>query len=626
MSQASENKKENTAPRGAPPFAGRRGGPMGGGPMGGGRGGMPGDRAQDFSGTIRKLLQFLRPYLPWICVALVLALIGTVFTIIGPDYISQITDLIVSGLTGSIDLEAVGDVSIFMVVLYGLSALFSYTQGFIMTSITQRVSKRMRTSISSKINRLPLKYFDSTSYGDILSRITNDVDTIGQTLNQSIVSLVTSVTMFIGALVMMISTQGLLALVSVLSTLFGFALMAIIMRRSQKYFMRQQQGLGEINGHVEEIYSGHSVVKAYNAQGVAHAEFTDINDRLRDSTWKASFLSGLMMPLMNFIGNLGYLAVCVVGGMLVMNQSISFGVVIAFMIYVRLFTQPLSQIAQAATTLQSTAAAGERVFEFLEEKELEDESAKTVRLPEVHGDVRFEHVKFGYDEDKTIIKDFSLDIKRGQKIAIVGPTGAGKTTIVNLLMRFYEVNSGQISIDSVPIQDLTRENVHDLFCMVLQDTWLFEGTIRENVAYSKADVTDEQVIQACKAVSVDHFIRSLPDAYDTVLSDADSLSMGERQLMTIARAMVKDAPMLILDEATSSVDTRTEIRIQEAMDRLMSGRTSFIIAHRLSTIKNADMILVLNDGDVIESGQHDDLLARQGFYAQLYNSQFERAL
>ena len=461
----------------------------------------------------------------------------------------------------------------------------------------------------------------------MLSRVTNDVDTIGQTMNQSLGNLVTAVTMFLGSLIMMFTTNAIMALTAIVSTFFGFGLMMLIIRKSQKYFLGQQRSLGQLNGHVEEIYSGHNVVKAYNGEEAAQNTFDQINGELYNCAWKSQFLSGLMQPLMGFIGNLGYVAVCVMGAVLVKSGRTDFGTIIAFMVYVRQFTNPLSQIAQAATSLQSAAAASQRVFEFLDQEELADESQKTEVLPvgTVKGEVEFDHVRFGYTKDKTIIHDFSAKAKPGQKIAIVGPTGAGKTTLVNLLMRFYELDGGEIRIDGKSIASLTRENVHDLFCMVLQDTWLFEGTIRENVVYSKQGVTDEQVKAACKAVGLDHFIRTLPDGYDTYLNDKANLSAGQRQLVTIARAMIENAPLLILDEATSSVDTRTEALVQAAMDKLTENRTSFVIAHRLSTIRNADLILVLKDGDVVESGNHQELLAKGGFYATLYNSQFESA-
>jgi ATP-binding cassette subfamily B protein len=597
-----------------------------GGPFGGGHGMMGGEKAKDFKATWKKLLRYCKPYLPMIIIAIILTLTATVFTLIGPNQLSKITNLIKDGLFGTIDTEAILSICIFLATLYGLSVIFSYIQGFIMATITQKISKSLRTGISKKINRLPLKYFDSTSYGDVLSRVTNDIDTIGQTLNQSIGGLIHGVILFLGSMIMMFVTNPVMALTAIGSTIIGFVMMMLIVSKSQKYFLRQQQALGAMNGHVEETYAGHNVVKAYNGEEQALIKFTGINDKLYENAWKSQFLSGLMMPLMMFIGNFGYVAVCVVGGAMALSGTISFGVIVAFMIYVRLFSQPLSQIAQTVTMLQSTAAASERVFEFMEEPELDDESSKTTVLQEVQGEVEFKNVRFGYNPNKIIINNFSAHIKPGQKIAIVGPTGAGKTTIVNLLMRFYEINDGEIQIDGVPTNKLTRENVHNLFCMVLQDTWLFEGTIKENVVYSKKGVTDDQIYAACKAANIDHFIRTLPEGYDTVLNDNANLSAGQKQLLTIARAMIENTPLLILDEATSSVDTRTEILIQEAMDKLTVGRTSFVIAHRLSTIKNSELILVMNEGDIIESGNHTELLARNGFYAELYNSQFEEAI
>jgi len=579
----------------------------------------------EFSATWGKLISYCKAYFPAIIIAFVCVVGGAVFTILGPDKLSEMTDIIMAGFRGSIDLEAVRSVALVLVAFYGSSLILSYLQGFIMTSVTQRVSKRLRTDISEKINRLPLRYFDSTSYGDILSRVTNDVDTIGQTLNQSIGSLVSAIAMFVGSIIMMFMTNWIMALVAVGSSLLGFVLMMLIVTRSQKYFTEQQELLGSINGHVEEVYASHNVVKAYNAEDDLRKEFSGFNKKLYTSAWKSQFMSGLMMPLMSFIGNLGYVAVCVAGAALAMNGTITFGVIVAFMVYVRLFTQPLTQIAQSATSLQSTSAASYRVFDFLGEKELANERTKQTVLETAEGDIEFRNVHFGYNEDKTIIHDFSAKVKAGQKIAIVGPTGAGKTTIVNLLMRFYETNSGEILIDGTPLTSLTRENVHDLFCMVLQDTWLFEGTIRENIVYNKQGVTDGEVVAACKAAGVHHFIKTLPEGYNTILNEEASLSAGQRQLITIARAMIENAPMLILDEATSSVDTRTEVLIQEAMDKLMAGRTSIVIAHRLSTIKNADLILVMKDGDIIESGNHPKLLEQNGFYADLYNSQFDQA-
>ncbi|WP_188204980.1 ABC transporter ATP-binding protein [Desemzia incerta] len=575
--------------------------------------------------TYKDLLAYINVYLPIVIVALVLAMGAAVISLIGPRQLSEITDLITAGLTGQLDIAAIEKIALLLVTLYVISYIANYVQGFIMATITQRVSKKLRRDISEKINRLPLRYFDSNSVGDVLSRVTNDVDMISQTMNQSISTLVTATTMFLGSLFMMFITNVPMTLAAIASTLIGFGLMILIVRHSQQYFGAQQKALGAVNGHVEEIYSGHNVVKAYNAERGAKETFDQINDDLYQSAWKSQFFSGIMMPLMNFIGNFGYVVVSILGAVLALNGDITFGVIVAFMMYIRLFTQPLSQFAQAATSLQSTAAASERVFDFLHEVELIDEKGKTSQLENIRGDVEFEHVHFGYTPEKTIINDFSVHIKPGQKVAIVGPTGAGKTTIVNLLMRFYEINSGSIKIDGIPTTDLTREDVHEQFCMVLQDTWIFQGTVRENIVYNVEGVTDEQVVAACKAVGIDHFIHTLPHGYDTVLDDQTSLSAGQKQLITIARALVKDAPLLILDEATSSVDTRTEALIQQAMDRLMVGRTSFVIAHRLSTIKNSDVILVMDNGDIIEKGNHVELLAAGGFYANLYNSQFEEA-
>ncbi|HMM06721.1 MAG TPA: ABC transporter ATP-binding protein [Clostridiales bacterium] len=579
-----------------------------------------------------KLMRYCKQYLPAISVALITALIGTVLQIIGPDLLKDMTNEITKGLpalingvpvVNSIDLSAVSSVAWLLTAIYGVSLLLNLVQGQIMAIITQRIAKTMRTDISRKINRLPLKYFDKVSYGDVLSRVTNDVDAIGQTLNQSLGTLVTAITMFFGSLIMMFHNNWIMAITAVATSLIGFILMILIMAKSQKHFVTQQQELGHINGHVEEIYSGHNVVKVYNGGKAAKKTFEEINGRLYTSAWKSQFLSGLMMPLMNFIGNFGYVAVCVIGAALVLKGTISFGVIVAFMIYIRLFTQPLSQFAQAFNNLQRTAAAGERVFEFLEEAELANESQKQATLHRIKGDVEFQHVKFGYVPGKTVIHNFSARIKAGQKVAIVGPTGAGKTTMVNLLMRFYDLDGGAILLDNVPIDQVPRENVHEQFSMVLQDTWLFEGTIKENIIYSKEGISDDQVVEACKTVGLHHFIKTLPDGYDTVLSDKASLSEGQKQLITIARAMIQNAPLLILDEATSSVDTRTERIVQKAMDRLTEGRTSFVIAHRLSTIKNADLILVMKDGDIVESGNHEELLVKSGFYAELYNSQFE---
>jgi len=589
--------------------------------MGGG-----GEKAKNFNATWGKLLQYCKKYWAVMIVALICAAFGTVLTLIGPDKLSVLTDLVTDGLMTGIDLDAVAEIGFTLVAVYALGTILSLVQGVVMATVTQKVSKSLRSDISGKINRLPISYYNRTTTGDVLSRVTNDVDTIGQSLNQSVGTLVSAVTLLVGSLIMMLTTNVIMTATAVAATLIGFGLMMVIMGRSQKYFTRQQKHLGEINGHVEEIYAGHTVVKAYNGEAEAKKTFDEMNHKLRDSGFKAQCLSGLMMPIMSFISNFGYVAVCVAGALLAINGSISFGVIVAFIMYVRYFTQPLSQIAQAAQSLQSAAAASERVFEFLEAEEMEDESEKVTRPQKVQGYVEFNHVRFGYeDSEQIVINDFSAKAKPGQKIAIVGPTGAGKTTMINLLMRFHEIQNGKIKIDGIPVNELRREDVHAQFCMVLQDTWLFEGTVRENLVYCTENVTDEQVKTACKAVGLHHFIRTLPHGYDTVLNDQINLSAGQKQQLTIARAMIADRPMLILDEATSSVDTRTEIQIQNAMDKLMKGRTSFIIAHRLSTIKNADLILVMKDGDIIESGNHEKLLQKGGFYAELYNSQFEAA-
>lgn len=591
------------------------------GPGGMGRGG---EKPKDLVGTWKKLLGYCKAYLPLILVAVACAIAGTVLTLLGPDKLSEITTLISGGILTGIDMDAVQTICMTLVCFYAASFLLSLTQNWVMSSVTQSVTKKMRGDISRKINKLPMWYYNRTSTGDVLSRVTNDVDTIGQSLNQCIANLVHAIVLFLGSLLMMLKTNGIMTLTAVLATLIGFAFMGLIMSRSQKYFIAQQRQLGVINGHMEEMYTGQTIIKAYNAEQQSKATFDEMNTKMRQAGFKAQCLSGLMQPLMSFIGNFGYVAVCVVGAALAMEGQIEFGVIVAFIMYVRYFTQPLSQIAQALQSLQSAAAAGERVFEFLEAQEMENEDNKVRRLENVQGYVDFSHVKFGYEEsERTIIHDFSASAKPGQKIAIVGPTGAGKTTLVNLLMRFHEIQGGEIAIDGVPTSELTREAVHDQFCMVLQDTWLFEGTVRENLIYCSEGVTDAQMERACKAVGLDHFIRTLPHGYDTVLGDQVSLSQGQKQQLTIARAMIADRPMLILDEATSSVDTRTEKQIQEAMDQLMENRTSFVIAHRLSTIKNADMILVLKDGDIIESGTHEQLLEKNGFYAELYNSQFD---
>lgn len=601
--------------------------------MGRGRGAV--EKPQDFGGVMKKLVHFCRHYIPAIIVALILGAIGTVCQIVGPDKLKDMTNEIAKGLPalvngkpvlGAIDMDAVTHIAWLLVALYVGYAVLCYVQSWMMANVTQRTAQELREAISVKINKLPLKYFDKVSYGDVLSRITNDVDAIGQTLGQSVGSLITSVTLFVGALIMMFYNNVIMTVCAIASSLVGLLIMGAIMKVSQKYFSRQQIALGDVNGHVEEMYAGHTVVKAYCGEADSIRAFEKYNGDLYDSGWKSQFLSGLMMPLMNFVGNFGYVVVCVVGAVLAMDGKIEFGVIVAFMMYIRLFTQPLSQFAQAFQNLQRCAAASERVFSFLEEPEMADESDKQALLgvngKPVRGDVEFSHVKFGYDPSKTIINDFSASVKSGQKVAIVGPTGAGKTTMVNLLMRFYEISGGSIAIDGVDTKSVPRWNVHDQFSMVLQDTWVFRGTVRENIAYSKPDVTDKQIEDACKAVGLHHYIMSLPNGYDTVLDDKATLSQGQKQLLTIARAMVEDAPILILDEATSSVDTRTEELIQKAMDALTVDRTSFVIAHRLSTIRDADMILVMNHGDIVESGTHEELLAKGGFYADIYNSQF----
>ncbi|MDF9839352.1 MULTISPECIES: ABC transporter ATP-binding protein [unclassified Paenibacillus] len=577
-------------------------------------------------GTWSRLLHYCRSHIPVILIAVISAAAGTILTLLGPDQLSELTDLIIAGIVTGIDLDAVASIGLFLIFIYALSAVLSLGQGLIMSMITQKVSRSLRSDLSRKMNRLPIPYYNKSATGDILSRVTNDVDTIGQALNQSVGTLVTAIALFAGSMIMMFKTNVIMTLTGIAATLIGFGLMSVIMKKSQKYFQSQQEFLGKINGHVEEVYTGHTVVKAYNGEAQMRETFDSLNQSLKQSAFKAQFLSGLMMPLMTFIGNLGYVAVCVVGAVLAINGSISFGVIVAFIMYVRFFTQPLAQMAQAAQNLQAASAASRRVFEFLDAEEMDNEDHKQTRLVTAEGHVTFEHVQFAYEEtDNLVIKDFSTEVQPGQKIAIVGPTGAGKTTLINLLIRFNELTGGEIYIDGSPISSLTRENIHDLFCMVLQDTWMFEGTVRENLVYNKTGVTDAEIEAACRSVGLHPFIQTLSHGYDTVLSDKVNLSAGQKQQLTIARAMLKNAPMLILDEATSSVDTRTELLIQQAMDQLMEGRTSFVIAHRLSTIKNADVILVLKDGDILESGSHSELLAKNGFYAELYNSQFEQA-
>ncbi len=574
-----------------------------------------------------RLAGYLRTQLGIILVALILAAASAVLTIIGPDKIGRIATIMSDGLFTGIDLPAIAKLGIFLAVIYGLSALFGFVQHYIMAVVTLKMSYRMRGELSEKINRVPQKYFNTTSQGDILSRITNDVSTLQQGLTNSLPTIISAATQFIGCLIMMFVTEWRLALISLGVTLIGLVLTVLIMSRSQKYFAARQKSLGELNGYVEEMYSGHEVVRISRAGRKVDEHFDKLNAAVYDANWRSQFLSGMMQPLMNIVGNIAYVAVCVFGSILAMNGTIDFGVIVSFILYVRLFTSPLTQIAQGMTNLQTASASAHRIFDFLESEELPDESEKTQSLSTVRGHVRFDHVRFSYPDtpDKIIIKDFSAEVQPGQKVAIVGPTGAGKTTMVNLLMRFFELNGGSISIDGVPICDMRREDVHKLFGMVLQDTWLFEGTVRENLVYNMQGITDEQLMRVCRACGLDKFVRSLPNGLDTVLSESTSISAGQKQLLTIARAMLQNAPMLILDEATSSVDTRTELLIQRAMDELTKGRTSFVIAHRLSTIKNADLILVMRDGDVIESGTHDELMQRGGFYAELYNSQFEQA-
>ena len=641
------------------------------------------DKANDFRGAMKKLIHYLNKFHTLIIIAFVLAAVSSILSIIAPDHLSNLTDIISDGLTPNIsettineimssdtisfedkqefmsimsgisedsssseifsaidsmpesvqeivepkmDFTAIKNIALFLAIIYIASAIFSFFGHYIMATVSNNFAKDLRSRIITKINKLPLKYFDRNSTGDILSRITNDVDTVAQTMSQSIGSLVGAITLLIGSVIMMFVTNWIMAICAIVSSLLGFSIMAIILKKSQKYFIQRQVELGNMNGHIEEIYSGHNVVKVYNGKKQADEKFDTLNEKVFDAIRKSQFLSGLMQPIMGFIGNFSYVVVCVVGALLALNGYITFGVIVAFIVYVRLFTNPLSQIAQAMTSLQSAAAASERIFEFIEAEEMSDESALTKHLDrdKVKGNITFDHVKFGYDSDRIIIKDFSAKVKPGQKIAIVGPTGAGKTTMVNLLMKFYEINSGDIKIDGVSINELTRENVHDLFTMVLQDTWVFNGTVRENIVYNRENVSDYELKQVCKVVGVDHFIKSLPNSYDTVIEDNDSISSGQKQLMTIARGMLDNAPFLILDEATSNVDTRTEELVQKAMDKLMEGRTSFIIAHRLSTIKNADLILVMNEGNIIEQGSHDELMKQNGFYASLYNSQFEK--
>ena len=606
------------------------------GPMGPGMGPGVGEKAKDFKSAVKRLVKELGKFKILIIIALILAIAGAVLSISAPNRLSKLTDEIQAGIIPKMEngqmimpemnMDAIKSIAISLVILYLCSAICTFIQSICMTEVANNFARSLRTRISVKINKLPLSYFDRHQSGDTLSRVTNDVDTIAQTMNQSLGSLVSNITLFLGSIIMMFYTNWIMALTAILSSLLGFMGMFGVLAKSQKYFVAKQEELGNLNGHIEEVYSGLNVVKAYNGKKESDKKFDEYNQKVCEANRKSQFLSGIMQPIMNFIGNFGYVAVCIVGALLTMNNVISFGVIIAFITYVRLFTNPLSQIAQSMTSLQSTAAASERVFEFLDEKEMADQSKinKTLDKNNVKGKIEFDNVVFQYDNnDKPTIKNFTATAEPGQKIAIVGPTGAGKTTMVNLLMKFYDINSGDIRIDGVSTKELSRENIHSLFTMVLQDTWLFEGTVKENIIYNQENISDERVKEVCKEVGLDHFIRTLPKGYDSYLSENDSVSAGQRQLLTIARGMIQDSPFLILDEATSNVDTRTEELVQVAMDKLTEGRTSFIIAHRLSTIKNADLILVMKDGNIVEQGNHEQLMEKNGAYAELYNSQFE---
>ena len=601
-------------------------GPMGGHGMG------KFEKAKDFKGTMKKLLSYLKPYSLSIIFVFIFAVASAAFSIVGPKILGNVTTEIFIGLMekvqgvagGGIDFTSIGRTILLLLGLYLISALFSFIQSFIMTGVSQKVSYNMRKDISEKINRMPLKYFDTKTHGEVLSRVTNDVDTVSQTLNQSLSQILTSITTLIGVLIMMLSISGTMTLVALLVMPLSMGLIVGVVKKSQKYFKDQQKFLGNVNGQVEEVYSGHNIMKAFNGEERAIREFDELNEQLYNSAWKSQFLSGMMMPIMSFIGNLGYVLVSILGGWLTIKNRIEVGDIQAFIQYIRSFNQPIAQTAQIANVLQSTAAAAERVFEFLDEEEEVKDPVSPVSIDNIEGEVDFEHVHFGYNEDKIIINDFNAKIKPGQRVAIVGPTGAGKTTMVKLLMRFYDVNDGAILIDGHDIREFNRGELRSLFGMVLQDTWLFNGSIMENIRYSKLDATDEEVVEAAKAAHVHRFVKTLPDGYNMVLNEeASNVSQGQKQLLTIARAILADPKILILDEATSSVDTRTEVLIQKAMDNLMHGRTSFIIAHRLSTIRDADLILVMKDGDIVEQGKHEELLAKNGFYANLYNSQFE---
>ena len=606
------------------------------GPMGPGMGPGVGEKAKDFKSAVKRLVKELGKFKILIIIALILAIAGAVLSISAPDRLSKLTDEIQAGIIPKMEngqmimpemnMEAIKSIALSLVILYACSAICTFIQSICMTEVANNFARSLRTRISVKINKLPLSYFDRHQSGDTLSRVTNDVDTIAQTMNQSLGTLVSNITLFLGSIIMMFYTNWIMALTAIGASLLGFMGMFAVLSKSQKYFVAKQEELGNLNGHIEEVYSGLNVVKAYNGKKESDKKFDEYNQKVCEANRKSQFLSGIMQPIMNFIGNFGYVAVCIVGALLTMNNVISFGVIIAFITYVRLFTNPLSQIAQSMTSLQSTAAASERVFEFLDEKEMADQSKinKTLDKNNVKGKIEFDNVVFQYDNnDKPTIKNFTATAEPGQKIAIVGPTGAGKTTMVNLLMKFYDINSGDIRIDGVSTKELSRENIHSLFTMVLQDTWLFEGTVKENIIYNQENISDERVKEVCKEVGLDHFIRTLPKGYDSYLSENDSVSAGQRQLLTIARGMIQDSPFLILDEATSNVDTRTEELVQVAMDKLTEGRTSFIIAHRLSTIKNADLILVMKDGNIVEQGNHEQLMEKNGAYAELYNSQFE---
>ena len=598
---------------------------MGGGP----RGMMPGEKAKDFKGTMGKLISYLGKYLPAIIAVMLFAIASTVFSIIGPKILGNATTELFNGIiaqltgTGGIDFEAVARILLFLGIIYLVSAVLSYIQGFIMTKVSTQISYGMRRDISQKINRMPLAYFDRVPNGEVLSRITNDVDTVTQTLNQSMTQIVTSVTQFIGVLVMMLTISPLMTLVALCILPLSLTIVSNVVKRSQPFFQKQQAYLGHANGHVEEMYGGHLVVTAFNGEEKSIKTFNEINDNLYNSAWKSQFLSGMMMPLMNFVGNLGYVGICILGGFLSLNGTITVGDIQAFIQYVRSFTQPIQQIANISNVLQQTAAAAERVFEFLDETEETPDPEQPLSPDLIQGEDAFAHVHFGYTPEKTIINDFSAIIQPGQKVAIVGPTGAGKTTMVKLLMRFYDVSEGAILLDGYDVRQFARNDLRDMFGMVLQDTWLYNGTILENIRYGRLAASDEDVLAAAKAAQVDHFVRTLSQGYDTVLNEeASNISQGQKQLLTIARTIVSEPKILIFDEATSSVDTRTEIAIQKAMDHLMEGRTSFIIAHRLSTIRDADLILVMKDGDIVETGKHEELLAKGGFYAELYQSQF----